>query len=135
MSFDPASNTTQPSFALKEFDKLTSELKLAEVLKVLADLKGENIVEIDLRGKSMIGDYMIITSGKSSRQVHAIANKLADHIKQKLHCSARIEGKNSDDWIIVDASDVVVHVFRPEVREFYQLEKLWQTTPVDAKHA
>ena len=135
MSGDPDSNTKQSLLVAALFDELTSELKLAEVVRVLSDLKGKDILEIDLRGKSLICDYMVITSGKSSRQVNAIANKLADHIKQKLHYSARIEGKNSDDWIIVDAGDVVIHIFRPEVREFYQLEKLWQTTLVGEKRA
>ena len=121
--------------ASEALDDLTSEQRLTEVLKVLSDLKGEDILEIDLRGNSTIGDFMIIACGKSARQVNSIANKLADHLKQKLHCSARIEGKNSDDWIIVDAGDIIVHIFRPEVREFYQLEKLWQATAISAKNA
>ena len=116
-------------------DNLTSEQKLTEALKILSDLKAEDVVDIDLRGKSTVGDFMIVTCGKSSRQVNAIANRLADHFKQKLHCSVRIEGKNSDDWILVDAGDLVVHIFRPEVREFYQLEKLWQTNPKSVKQA
>ena len=116
-------------------DDLTSEQRLREVLKVLLDLKGEDIVEIDLRGKSTIGDFMIIACGKSARQVNSIATKLSEHLKQKLYCSARIEGKNSDDWIIVDAGDIVIHIFRPEVREFYQLEKLWQATITSAQNA
>ena len=92
-------------------------------------------MEIDLRGKSTICDYMIIASGRSSRQVNAIAKKLEDFLRKKLNCSTRIEGKDSDDWIIVDTGDAIIHIFRPEVREFYQLEKLWQTPLASAKHA
>jgi ribosome-associated protein len=91
-------------------------------------------VQIDLRGKSTIGDYMLVASGTSSRQVNAIAKKLSDHLKSNLKRHSRIEGKDSGDWIIVDTGDIIVHVFRPEVREFYQLEKMWQPTLVDAKN-
>ena len=135
MPVNSNSNSTKPSVLSAVLDNLTSEQKLTEALKILSDLKAEDVVDIDLRGKSTVGDFMIVTCGKSSRQVNAIANRLADHFKQKLHCSVRIEGKNSDDWILVDAGDLVVHIFRPEVREFYQLEKLWQTNPKSAKQA
>ena len=80
-----------------------------------------------MRGKSTIGDAMIIVSGRSSRQIHAIAENLAGHLKEEVQCAVRIEGKDSNDWIIVDTGDVIVHIFRPEAREFYQLEKMWQT--------
>lgn len=113
---------------------LTSDMQLTEILKSLSDTKAEDIVQIDLRGKSTIGDHMVIASGRSSRQVNAIATNLADHLKQTLQCLARIEGKDSDDWILVDTGDVIVHIFRPEVREFYQLEKMWQTPLASAKN-
>ena len=113
---------------------MTSETLLAGIIKSLSDTKAEDIVQIDLRGKSTIGDYMLVASGTSSRQVTAIAKRLSDHLKLSLNRHSRIEGKDSGDWIIVDTGDIIVHVFRPEVREFYQLEKMWQPTMVDANH-
>jgi ribosome-associated protein len=82
-------------------------------------------VQIDLRGRSDVADYMVICSGRSSRQVAAISEKLADRLKQGFGISAKMEGKETGDWVLIDTGDVVVHVFRPEVREFYQLEKMW----------
>lgn len=84
-------------------------------------------MQIDLRGKSAIGDYMVICSGRSSRQVAAISEKLADRLKQEMNILSRVEGKASGDWVLLDTGDVIVHVFRPEVRDFYQLEKMWQS--------
>lgn len=102
-----------------------SEEVLALVLKSVDDDKAEDIVEIDLRGRSDVADYMVICSGRSSRQVAAISEKLADRLKQEMRISVRMEGKDTGDWVLIDAGDVIVHVFRPEVREFYQLEKMW----------
>ena len=113
--------------ARKSAEDTTSEMLLDRILTSLKNDKAEDIVQIDLRGKSSIGDYMVIASGRSSRQVNAIAINLVDHLKQTLHCAARIEGKDSHDWILVDTGDIIVHIFRPEVREFYKLEKMWQT--------
>ena len=98
---------------------------LALVLKSVDDDKAEDIVQIDLRGRSDVADYMVICSGRSSRQVAAISEKLADRLKQEMRISVRMEGKETGDWVLIDAGDVIVHVFRPEVREFYQLEKMW----------
>lgn len=98
---------------------------LALVLKSVDDDKAEDIVKIDLRGRSDVADYMVICSGRSSRQVAAISEKLADRLKQEMRISVRMEGKETGDWVLIDAGDVIVHVFRPEVREFYQLEKMW----------
>jgi ribosome-associated protein len=103
----------------------TSEDVLARVLSSLDDDKAEDVVQIDLRGRSDVADYMVICSGRSSRQVAAISEKLADRLKQDFHMSCKMEGKDTGDWVLIDASDVIVHVFRPEVREFYQLEKMW----------
>ncbi|MEM8537136.1 MAG: ribosome silencing factor [Pseudomonadota bacterium] len=105
----------------------TSEALLAAVLKSLDDDKGEDIVQIDLRGRSEIGDYMVIASGRSTRQVTAMAEKLADRLKQDFGVICKSEGKDIGDWVLIDTGDVIVHIFRPEVREFYQLEKMWQT--------
>jgi ribosome-associated protein len=106
-------------------DGQLSEAVLALVLKSVDDDKAEDIVQIDLRGRSDVADYMVICSGRSSRQVASIAEKLADRLKQEMRISVRMEGKDTADWVLIDAGDVIVHVFRPEVREFYQLEKMW----------
>lgn len=103
----------------------TSETQLARILSSLDEDKAEDIVQIDLRGKSAIGDYMVICSGRSSRQVTAISEKLADRLKHEIGVLSKIEGKDAGDWVLIDTGDVIVHVFRPEVREFYQLEKMW----------
>lgn len=103
----------------------TSEEVLAAVLQSVDDDKAEEIVQIDLRGRSDVADYMVICSGRSSRQVAAISEKLADRLKQEFRIIAKLEGKETGDWVLIDSGDVIVHVFRPEVREFYQLEKMW----------
>ncbi len=89
-------------------------------------------MQIDLRGRSSMADAMVICSGRSSRQVAAIAEKLLDRLKEKFRLSARSEGKETGDWVLIDTGDVVVHIFRPEVREFYQLERMWQVPPANA---
>jgi ribosome-associated protein len=99
---------------------------LALVLSSLDDDKAEDIVQIDLRGRSSVADYMVICSGRSSRQVAAISEKLGERLKEQFRLPSRSEGKETGDWVLIDTGDVVVHVFRPEVREFYQLERMWQ---------
>lgn len=106
--------------------KVTSDALLARILSSLDDDKAEDVVQIDLRGKTAIGDYMVIASGRSSRQVTAMAEKLSDRIKHEYGFTPKIEGRDTGDWVLIDTGDVIVHVFRPEVREFYQLEKMWQ---------
>lgn len=93
------------------------------VLNSLQDDKAEDIVTIDLKGKSSIADHMVVASGRSTRQVAAITEKLHSRIKDTTGYISKIEGKGAGDWVLLDAGDVIVHVFRPEVREFYQLEK------------
>ena len=110
----------------------TSETLLAAILSSLSDDKAEEVVQIDLRGKTEIGDYMVIASGRSSRQVAAISEKLVERLKAQFGRGARVEGKDTGDWVLIDTGDVIVHVFRPEVREFYQLEKMWQPTAAAA---
>lgn len=95
------------------------------IVTTLTEEKAEDIVQIDLRGRSEIADYMVICSGRSTRQVGALAEKLVERAKADTGRTARIEGKTQGDWVLIDTGDVVVHVFRPEVREFYQLEKMW----------
>ena len=107
---------------------LSSDALLEQILSSLDDDKAEDVVSIDLRGKSQMADHMVIASGRSTRQVIAIAEKLTDMLKQKYGIICKVEGKDQGDWVLIDAGDVIVHVFRPEVREFYQLEKMWQPT-------
>jgi ribosome-associated protein len=103
----------------------TSDGLLQAVRTSLHEDKGEDIVEISLRGKSEMGDYMVIASGRSTRQVSAMAEKLADKLKAEFGVLSKMEGKDAGDWVLIDTGDVIVHIFRPEVREFYQLEKMW----------
>lgn len=103
----------------------TAEALLATVLASVDDDKAEDVVQIDLRGRSDVADYMVICSGRSSRQVASISEKLVDRLRHEYRISAKMEGKQTGDWVLIDAGDVIVHVFRPEVRDFYQLEKMW----------
>lgn len=103
----------------------SSEELLARILTSLESDKAEEVVQVDLRGRTAIGDYMVIASGRSSRQVSAMAEKLVDRLKQEFGVIAKVEGKDTGDWVLIDTGDVIVHLFRPEVREFYQLEKMW----------
>ncbi|MCT4558251.1 MAG: ribosome silencing factor [Pelagimonas sp.] len=94
-------------------------------METLTENKAEDVVQIDLRGKTSVCDHMVICSGRSSRQVAALSEKLADALKKTHGVLTKLEGKETGDWVLIDAGDVVVHVFRPEVRDFYQLEKMW----------
>jgi ribosome-associated protein len=105
------------------------------VLKSLDDDQALEIVSIPLEGKSSIADHMVVASGRSTRQVSAIATKLAERIKQEFGKSVRIEGLPSADWVLIDADDVIVHLFRPEVRSFYNLERMWAFGDEPAKAA
>lgn len=95
------------------------------VLSQLDDDQAQEIVSIPLAGKSSIADHMVIASGRSTRQVAAMAQKLAERIKQEGFGPVRLEGLPAADWVLIDAGDVVVHLFRPEVRSFYNLERMW----------
>jgi ribosome-associated protein len=97
----------------------------ALVLSQLDDDQAQDLVTIPLAGKSSIADHMVIASGRSTRQVAAMAQKLGEKIKQGGFGNARIEGLPAADWVLIDAGDVVVHLFRPEVRSFYNLERMW----------
>jgi ribosome silencing factor RsfS/YbeB/iojap/nicotinate (nicotinamide) nucleotide adenylyltransferase len=99
--------------------------QLALVRRSLEDDKAEDIVVIDLAGKSSFADYMVIASGRSNRQVVAIADHLEERLKQAGHRPISVEGKQGGDWVLVDSGDIVVHIFRPEPRAFYALEKMW----------
>jgi ribosome-associated protein len=106
---------------------------LAHVLAWLDDAKAENVVTIDIKEKSSIGDYMVIASGRSDRHVGAVAEQVQRKLKEEGFGRARIEGQPQCDWVLIDIGDIIVHVFRPEVREFYNLEKMWSAErPSDA---
>ena len=95
------------------------------ILAQLEDDQAQEIVSIPLEGKSSVADYMVIASGRSTRQVASMAQKLAEKIKQNGFGPAQVEGLPAADWVLIDAGDVVVHLFRPEVRSFYNLERMW----------
>lgn len=95
------------------------------ILASLEDMKAEDTVTIDLTGKSTIADAMVVTSGRSNRHVVSIADKAIEALEKSGVKGLRIEGKRNGDWVLIDANDVIIHVFRPEVRAFYDLEKMW----------
>jgi ribosome-associated protein len=107
----------------------------AEALKLvlvsLEDSKAEDVISIDISGKSALGDYMVVVTGRSSRHVAAIADHLLDDLKSGGLGSPRIEGLETGDWVLIDAGDIIIHVFRPEIREFYNLEKMWAAPDMD----
>ncbi|CCV04734.1 conserved hypothetical protein [Mesorhizobium metallidurans STM 2683] len=101
------------------------------VLASLEDSKAENIVSIDIQGKSSLGDYMVVASGRSHRHVSAVADHLLKALKDAGLGTARVEGLAGADWVLIDSGDIIVHVFRPEVRDFYNLEKMWQAPDLE----
>ena len=96
------------------------------VVKTLDDNKAEEILTIDLAGKSSIADFLVIANGRSNRQVTALADYVVKAVDEAKLGPSRIEGKSGGDWVLIDLNDVIVHLFRPEVREFYKLEKMWE---------
>lgn len=111
-------------------ETLGSDALLDLILAALDQDSAEDVVSIPLAGKSSEADHMVIASGRSTRHVAALADKLAERLKAEAGLPARIEGRDAADWVLIDAGDVIVHVFRPEVRSFYQLEKMWMA-PAD----
>ena len=103
------------------------------ILKRLDDMKAESTVTIDLRGKSAYSDYMVVTTGRSNRHVGSVAENVAKGLKEAGNKKVHIEGLPNCDWVLIDSGEVIVHVFRPEVREFYNLERLWTSPADDAK--
>ncbi len=106
-------------------------LALKTVLDSLEDSKAENVVTIDIQRKSSLADYMIVASGRSNRHVSAAADHLIKALREAGHGTARVEGLAGADWVLIDAGDIIVHVFRPEVRDFYNLEKMWQAPEME----
>jgi ribosome-associated protein len=121
LSADAATPATAP---VSEASYTAEEL-LALALARLDDDKAEDIVSIELRGKTTIADYMIVASGRSQRHVGAVAEHLVEAFKAFGVKGIRVEGMPSCDWVLIDASDVIVHIFQPEVRDFYNIEKMW----------
>ncbi|PCI63669.1 MAG: ribosome silencing factor [Kordiimonadales bacterium] len=104
---------------------VTAEDLLKNVTECLDSNKAEDIVSIDLAGKSGIADYIVIANGRSQRQVAALADYVVKDLKKAGHKNIVVEGLAQADWVLIDANDVVVHIFRPEVRSFYSLDKMW----------
>lgn len=115
--------TAAPQSPSAEAD--SAEALHALILSSLEDDQAVDTVSIPLAGKSSIADYMVVASGRSTRQVASMANKLAEKIKTEFRRTARIEGLPNADWVLIDAGDVIIHLFRPEVRSFYNLERMW----------
>jgi ribosome-associated protein len=123
--------TSTKAAALKA--QIDADKTLNLILSRLDEMKAEETVTIDLRGKSAFSDYMIVTSGRANRHVGAIAENVMKALKQAGQKNLHIEGLPNCDWVLIDTGDVIVHVFRPEVREFYNLERLWTQGPASAK--
>jgi ribosome-associated protein len=104
--------------------KKINQLK-KEIESILNDNKAIEIKSINLKDKTSIADFMIVASGNSSRHIQALSEKLVDELKKKGISNCRLEGKNSNDWKLIDAIDIIVHIFHPEKRKFYNLEKMW----------
>ena len=111
---------------MKKLKTLSCKQLLKFTLKSLENDKGIDIVSIDLIGRSSIADYMIVASGNTVRQVTAMANNLIKKYKEAGIKTPSPEGMSNGDWVLIDANDILVHIFRPEVRDFYSLEKMWE---------
>jgi len=105
---------------IKEIDQLKNEIE-----NILSDNKAIEIRSVNLKDKTSIADFMIIASGNSSRHIQALSEILLNELKKKGINNCRIEGKNSSDWKLIDASDIIIHIFHPKKRKFYDLEKMW----------
>ncbi len=118
--------TTIPRAKSKSRPKAGSPPGLLETIEqALDDGKAEDVVVIDLQGKTSIADHMVIATGRSQRQVSALAERVLTALRERGHGRAAAEGLRQGDWVLIDAGDVIVHLFRPEVRGFYNLEKMW----------
>jgi ribosome-associated protein len=113
--------------------RLDPDETLELILSRLDDMKAEDTITIDLRGKSSITDYMVVTTGRANRHVGAIAENVAKGLKENGVVAPHVEGLPNCDWVLIDSGDVIVHVFRPEVREFYNLEKMWSSDELTRK--
>jgi ribosome-associated protein len=127
----PARKTSTQAAALKAQPDADKTLNM--ILSRLDDMKAEETITIDLRGKSAFSDYMVVTTGRVNRHVGAIAENVAKGLKESGITHPHVEGMPNCDWVLIDSGDVIVHIFRPEVREFYNLERLWMQGPAAAK--
>ena len=114
----------KPSSEAVRESKVSSSL-VNDIIHWLDEAKAEEIVTIDLAGKTSIGDFMVVASGRTDRHVGAIADKIQEKLKDNGHGRARVEGDDTCDWVLIDTGDIIVHLFRPEVRDFYNLERMW----------
>jgi ribosome-associated protein len=119
---------SQPSAASQVADEALGNA-LKTVLTSLEDAKAEDTIAIDIQGKSALGDHMVVASGRSHRHVGAIADRVVSNLKAAGFGPVRVEGLPHCDWVLLDAGDLIVHIFRPEVRTFYNLEKMWMAEP------
>ena len=110
---------------------LIVQKNLQRILSSLEESKAEDVVTIDIRGKSPLADYMVIASGRSQRHVSALADHLLFALKDREGVYAKVEGLSEGDWVLIDIGDIIVHLFRPETRDFYNLEKMW-CNPVES---
>jgi ribosome-associated protein len=101
------------------------------ILKSLEDSKAEDTVSLDISQKSALADFMVVATGRSHRHVRAIADQVLRSLKSEIPGGTKVEGLNASDWVLIDAGDVIVHIFRPEVRTFYNIEKMWAIDPVE----
>jgi ribosome-associated protein len=135
----PLSITALPRAARYQPDPVSKapspEETLRHVLVSLDDMKAEDTTSIDLRGKTTIADTMVVTSGRSNRHVGAVADRVLEDLRKAGVPNLRVEGMPHCDWVLIDAGDVIVHVFRPEVRDFYNLEKMWEPGSTRGKRA
>ena len=120
--------TKTKSAKSKAADVKSVENALKTVLATLEDAKAENIIPIDLQGRSALADHMVIASGRSHRHVAAVADYVMTALKAITDKPLRVEGLSGADWVLIDQGDIIVHIFRPEVRDFYSLEKIWLVT-------
>ncbi|MGQ7062790.1 MAG: ribosome silencing factor [Caulobacterales bacterium] len=125
-------NDTAPAPVTVTGGREQSDTLEALIVKTLDDDKAEDIVSIDLTGKSPVTDFVVIASGRSNRHVGALADHLLQALKEHGNVTPKVEGLQAADWVLIDAGDVIVHLFRPEVRSFYDLEKMWGGAPETA---
>jgi ribosome-associated protein len=131
-ALEGARKSTPPAELVPKHD---SEALLGLIAAWLDEAKAEKVVTIDIKKKSSIGDYMVIVTGRSDRHVGAIAEQLQRKLKDKGFGRVRVEGLEACDWVLLDTGDIIVHIFRPEVREFYNLEKMWSAErPAEIAH-
>ncbi len=125
MKLSNKSHASKTAKTAKKRTKNTAKKLAGLILDILDKQSAENIINIDLQGKSSVADYMIIASGRSNRHVNALADYVKRGLKENGIKNLGVEGEEQCDWVLLDAGDVIIHIFRPEVREFYALEKLW----------